>query len=78
MRDRMDRHFEGMALRAEADRRNGFFCRHLLTGLGDITLNVPRTRTTSEVGLIQAYSRRAVRVDRMIYPVLVWDYLQGR
>ena len=27
-----------------ADRRNGYYQRHLLTELGDIELNVPRTR----------------------------------
>ena len=66
MRDRIDRHLEGMALRDEEDRRNGYFSRHLLTELGDIDLQVPRTRTVSGVGVIQAYSRRAVQVDRMI------------
>ena len=36
MRDRIDRHLEGMALRDEEDRRNGFFSRHLLTELGEV------------------------------------------
>lgn len=71
MRDRIDKHLEGMALRDELDRRNGYFSRHLLTELGDITLQVPRTRTTSGVGMIQAYSRRAVQVDRMILSCFV-------
>lgn len=60
MRDRIDRHLEGMSFRDEEDRRNGYFSRHLLTELGDIDLQVPRTRTMSGVGVIQAYSRRAV------------------
>ncbi len=71
MRDRIDRHLEGMALRDESDRRNGFFSRHLLTELGDISLKVPRTRTMSGVGVVQAYSRRAVQVDRMILSCFV-------
>ncbi len=71
MRDRIDRHLEGMALRDEADRRNGYFSRPLLTELGDIKLEVPRTRRTSGVGVIQAYSRRAVQVDRMILSCFV-------
>lgn len=71
MRDRIDKHLEGMALRDEEDRRNGSFSRHLLTELGDISLQVPRTRTTSGVGIIQAYSRRAVQVDRMILSCFV-------
>ncbi|HLA51202.1 MAG TPA: transposase [Thermodesulfobacteriota bacterium] len=29
------------------DRKNGYYSRHLLTGLGDIEFFVPRTRTTS-------------------------------
>ena len=71
MRDRIDRHLEGMALRDEEDRRNGYFSRHLLTELGDIGLQVPRTRMVSGVGVIQAYSRRAVQVDRMILSCFV-------
>ena len=70
MEDRMqgsiDRNLEEMSIRDEDDRRNGCFSRHLLTELGDILLNVPRTRTMSGVGVIKAYSRRAVQVDRMI------------
>lgn len=66
MRDRIDCHLEAMALRDEEDRRNGYFGRHLLTELGDIEITVPRTRTASGVGVIHAYHRRAVQVDRMI------------
>jgi putative transposase len=71
MRDRIDRHLEGMALRDEEDRRNGYFGRHLLTELGDVPLCVPRTRKISGVGVIQAYSRRAIQVDRMILSCFV-------
>jgi len=71
MRDRIDKHLSGMALRDESDRRNGYFSRHFLTELGDISLQVPRTRTVSGVGVIQAYSRRAVQVDRMILSCFV-------
>ena len=71
MRDRIDRHLEGMAQRDEEDRRNGYFSRHLLTELGDVPLCVPRTRTMSGVGVIRAYSRRAVQVDRMILSCFV-------
>jgi len=66
MRNRIDRHLEAMASRDEEDRRNGYFSRHLLTELGDMELTVPRTRTASGVGVIHAYHRRAVQVDRMI------------
>lgn len=71
MHDRIDRHLEGMALRDEEDRRNGFFSRHLLTELGDVSLCVPRTRRMSGVGVIRAYSRRAVQVDQMILSCFV-------
>lgn len=71
MKDRIDCHLEEMASRDESDRRNGHFSRHLLTELGDIDLEVPRTRTTSAVGVIRAYSRRAVQVDRMILSCFV-------
>ena len=71
MHDRIDRHLEAMALQDQEDRRNGFFSRHLLTELGDVSLCVPRTRTMSGVGVIRAYSRRAVQVDRMILSCFV-------
>jgi transposase-like protein len=71
MRNQIDRHLELMALGDEEDRRNGFFSRHLLTELGDLSLSVPRTRTMSGVGVIRAYRRRAVQVDRMILSCFV-------
>jgi putative transposase len=71
MRDRIDRHLEEISSRDETDRRNGYFSRHLLTELGDIDVQVPRTRTMSGVGVIKAYSRRAVQVDRMILSCFV-------
>jgi transposase-like protein len=71
MHDRIDRHLEGMAQRDEEDRRNGYFSRHLLTELGDVSLCVPRTRMMSGTGVIRAYSRRAVQVDRMILSCFV-------
>ena len=71
MRDRIDRHLEGMAMRDEADRRNGYFSRRMLTELGDVSLCVPRTRTMSGVAVLHAYSRRAVQVDRMILSCFV-------
>jgi putative transposase len=71
MSDRIDRHLEGMARRDEEDRRNGYFSRHLLTELGDVSVSVPRTRTMSGVGVIRAYSRRAAQIDRMILSCFV-------
>lgn len=41
----VDRHLAEMAARQQADWRNGCYSRHLLTKLGDIELQVPRTRS---------------------------------
>jgi len=49
-----------------ADRRNGYYRRHLLTELGDIELSVPRTRRYSPVEVIRAYARRTPEIDRVI------------
>jgi putative transposase len=71
MKDRISYHLEEMACRAEADRRNGSFSRHLLTELGDIQLCVPRTRRFSALGVIRAYARRARHIDQMILACFV-------
>ena len=49
-----------------ADRRNGYYRRHLLTELGDIELQVPRTRRYSPTEVIRAYARRTREIDRVI------------
>lgn len=66
MANAVDAYLEGLRGRDVADRRNGYYFRHILTELGDIELKVPRTRTFSAVGIIRAFSRRAVGVERMI------------
>jgi transposase-like protein len=71
MQDRIDRHLEEMDKRGEADRRNGSFSRHLLTELGDIELDIPRSRRISAVGVVRAYARRAGHIDRMILSCFV-------
>jgi putative transposase len=48
------------------DRRNGKYRRHLLTGMGDIELSVPRTRQFSALAVVQAYARRGPEVDRSV------------
>jgi putative transposase len=72
MKDRIDRHLEEMARRAEADRRNGSYQRSLLTELGNIQLQVPRTRRISAAVLVRAYARRVRQVDRMILACFVF------
>jgi putative transposase len=70
MNDRMDRYLDEVG-RSLADRRNGHYCRHLLTELGDLELRVPRSRKTSMVEVVRAYARRVGCVDRMILACFV-------
>jgi putative transposase len=62
----VDRHLDQLGADDAADRRNGYYRRHLLTELGDIELNVPRTRRYSPVEVIRAYARRTPQIDRVI------------
>ncbi|MGA9525590.1 MAG: IS256 family transposase [Myxococcaceae bacterium] len=62
----VDRYLEQLEADASADRRNGYYRRNLLTELGDIELNVPRTRRYSPVEVIRAYARRTREIDRVI------------
>ena len=71
MKANIDSYLEEMAVRGEEDRRNGRYSRHLLTELGDVELEVPRTRRYSALKVVRAYSRRAQRIDRMILSCFV-------
>jgi putative transposase len=62
----VDRHLDQLTADDAADRRNGYYRRHLLTELGDIELNVPRTRRYSPVEVLRAYARRTREIDRVI------------
>ena len=62
----IDRHLEALEADDAADRRNGSYRRHLLTELGDIELNVPRTRRYCPTEVIRAYARRTPEIDRVI------------
>jgi putative transposase len=62
----VDRYLDGLKADDAADRRNGYYRRHLLTELGDIELNVPRTRRYSPVEVLRAYARRTREIDRVI------------
>lgn len=55
-----------LAAREQGDRANGSYQRHLLTEMGNVILQVPRTRTWSAAGLLHAYRRRSQSVDRAI------------
>ena len=62
----VEAYLDQLAADDAADRRNGHYRRHLLTELGDIELNVPRTRRYSPVEVIRAYARRTREIDRVI------------
>jgi putative transposase len=62
----VDRHLDQLGAEDAADRRNGYYRRHLLTELGDIELQVPRTRRYSPVEVLRAYARRTREIDRVI------------
>ena len=71
MRQDRDRYLDEVASRGGVDRRNGFYTRHLLTELGDIELEVPRTRRYSAVKVVRAYARRVGHIDRSILACFV-------
>lgn len=71
MAQAIDQHLGRMAAVDEADRRNGYYHRHLLTELGDIELAVPRTRRFAPIAVVRAYARRPEQVDRMILSCFV-------
>jgi len=62
----VERYLDGLGADDAADRRNGYYRRHLLTELGDIELNVPRTRRYSPTEVIRSYARRTQEIDRVI------------
>ena len=62
----VDRHLAEIERRGGEDRRNGSYARHLLTALGDIELQVPRTRQFSAKEVVGAYARRTQDIDRLI------------
>jgi putative transposase len=62
----VDRHLDQLGIADEPDRRNGYYPRHLLTTLGDIELQVPRTRRYSPVSVLRAYARREAEIDRVM------------
>jgi putative transposase len=62
----VDRYLDQLEADEPADRRNGYYRRHLLTELGDIELSVPRTRRYSPTEVLRAYARRTPEIDRVI------------
>lgn len=64
-------YLEDAAHAGVADRRNGHYSRHLLTVVGDIDLDVPRTRTFSAGKVLQAYARREKTIDKLVLACFV-------
>lgn len=62
----VDEYLEELGRKEAADRRNGYYSRHILTELGDIELKVARTRTFSPRGILREFGRRSPGVERMI------------
>ena len=66
MAEAVDRWLDNLDAGAMRDRRNGTYRRCLLGELGDIELNVPRTRHFCPTGVLKSYARRAPEIDRAI------------
>lgn len=71
MKNAVEAYLEHLSAQEISDRRNGSYRRHLLTELGDIELQVPRTRTFNPIWILQRFARRAVHVERMILMAFV-------
>lgn len=67
----VDRRLAEMAGRDAAERRNGSYRRWLMTELGEIELQVPRTRRFSALEVVRAYAKRAPHIDRLILACFV-------
>ena len=66
MHNTMDAYLSQVRDRGLSDRRNGSYSRHLLTELGDLELQIPRTRTASAISVLKRFARRVLPVERMI------------
>ena len=72
MKASIDSYLEDFAVHGVVeDRRNGSYSRHILTEMGDVELNVPRTRRYSALKVVRAYARRMHSIDRMILSCFV-------
>lgn len=63
---RVDEYLEQVRAVEASDRRNGCYRRHLLTSLGDVEIEVPRTRLFNPVAALRRYARRCPQIDRTI------------
>jgi len=72
MHNAVDVHLDEMRSAGLRDRRNGGFCSHLLTEVGDLELRIPRTRRFSAHVLIKRFARRNSSVERLILLSFCW------
>ena len=66
MHNAIDVHLSQMRASGLPDRRNGSFISHLLTEVGDLELQIPRTRTFSAHALLKGFARRSAAIERTI------------
>ena len=66
MHNSIDAYLSQVRERGLVDRRNGTYSRHLLTEVGNLELQIPRTRTTSAISVLKRFARRVFPVERMI------------
>ena len=72
---RVSAHLEACQCAGIPDRRNGSYRRRLLVGMGNLELNVPRSRTYSPVEILERYARRAPQIDKLILAASVaWPF----
>lgn len=71
MKAQRDGYLRDLALAGGHDRRNGYYRRDLLTALGVIELQVPRTRRFNARRVIARYARREPALDRVILSAFV-------
>ena len=74
----VDKYLDGLDNDEIVGRRNGTYRRHLPTALGDIELNVPRTRRYYPTEVPCTYARHAAEVDRLIAAGLCWVFRRAR
>jgi len=66
MHNTMDTYLSQVRDRGLSDRHNGSYPRHLLTELGDLELQIPRTRTASAISVLKRFARRVLPVERLV------------
>ena len=65
-------YLEEMATRGLTDRCNGYYQRRVTSLMGELELEVARTRTASMQVCVEAYARRDPELDRMILGCFVY------